>query len=107
MGLLIFIIKNIEDNYRIYGLVIVKTAKEFVVLDYGLSNATFEKPNHVVPHLWSFSENRIRKDKNGKEKWDVEILVLSNGKEEKTIRNESPTIAQVSIQKFKTRRTMY
>jgi hypothetical protein len=73
-------IKNIKDNDRIYGLVIVKTAKEFVVLNYGLSNATFETPNHVVPHLWSFTENRIRKDKNGKEKWDVEILVLSKRK---------------------------
>jgi hypothetical protein len=58
-------IKNIGDNYRIYGLVIVKTARKSVVLDYGLSNATFETPNHAFAHLWSFSENRIKKEKNG------------------------------------------
>jgi hypothetical protein len=39
-------IKSIGDNYRIYGLIIVKTAKKLVVLDYGLSNATFNTPNH-------------------------------------------------------------
>jgi hypothetical protein len=33
-------IKSIGDNYRIYGLIIVKIAKESLVLDYGLSNAT-------------------------------------------------------------------
>jgi hypothetical protein len=31
----------------IYGLIIVKTAKKLLLLDYGLSNATFETPNHV------------------------------------------------------------
>jgi hypothetical protein len=40
-------IKNIEDNFRIYDLIIVKTAKKSLVLDYGLSNATFETPNHA------------------------------------------------------------
>jgi hypothetical protein len=40
-------IKSIGDNYRIYGLIIVKTAKNLLVLDYGLLNATFETPNHV------------------------------------------------------------
>jgi len=39
--------KIIEDNYRIYGLIIVKNAKRLLVLDYGLSNATFEPPNHT------------------------------------------------------------
>jgi hypothetical protein len=40
-------IKIIGDNYRIYGLIIIKIAKKSLVLDYGLSNATFETPNHV------------------------------------------------------------
>jgi hypothetical protein len=38
-------IKHIGDNYRIYGLMIVKIAKK--LLDYGLSNATFETPTHA------------------------------------------------------------
>jgi hypothetical protein len=37
-------IKSIWDNYRFE---IVKTTKKSLVLDYGLSNATFEPPNHV------------------------------------------------------------
>jgi hypothetical protein len=37
-------IKNIGDNYRTYGLIIVKTAKKSLVLDYGLLDATFELP---------------------------------------------------------------
>jgi len=40
-------IKCIGDNYRIYGLIIVKTTKKLLVLDYGFSNAIFETPNHV------------------------------------------------------------
>ncbi len=48
-------------------------------------------------NMWSFSENRIEKWKNGKEKWYVEILDLSNGKEEETIENKSPTITKVDI----------
>jgi hypothetical protein len=39
--------KSIGDNYKIYDLIIVKTAKKSLVLDYGLSNATFETPNHA------------------------------------------------------------
>jgi hypothetical protein len=42
-----------KDNYRIYGLIIVKTEKNLLVLDYGLSNATFETPNHAFAHYWS------------------------------------------------------
>jgi hypothetical protein len=44
-------IKNIEDNYRIYGLIIVKTTKKSLMLDYGLSNPTFETPNHACPQM--------------------------------------------------------
>jgi hypothetical protein len=40
-------IKNIGDNYRIYGLIIVKTTKKLLMLKYGLLNATFETSNHV------------------------------------------------------------
>ncbi len=40
-------IKSIQDNYKIYGLIIVKIAKKLLVLDYGFSNATFETPNHA------------------------------------------------------------
>jgi hypothetical protein len=39
-------IKSIGDNYRIYALIIVKTTKKLLLLNYGLSNATFETPNH-------------------------------------------------------------
>jgi hypothetical protein len=45
-------IKIIGDNYKIYGLIIVKTAKNLLMLDYGLSNATFEPPNHAFSHTW-------------------------------------------------------
>jgi hypothetical protein len=44
---LMFMIKSIGNNYRIYGLIIVKTVKKSLVLDHGLSNATFETPNHA------------------------------------------------------------
>jgi hypothetical protein len=40
-------IKSIRDNYSIYGLILVKTANFLLLLDYGLSNATFEPPNHA------------------------------------------------------------
>jgi hypothetical protein len=41
-------IKSIGDNYKIYGLIIIKTTKKSsLVLDYGLSNAIFEPPNHA------------------------------------------------------------
>jgi hypothetical protein len=43
-------IKSIRDNYRIYALIIVETIKKSLVLVYGLSNATFELPNHVFAH---------------------------------------------------------
>jgi hypothetical protein len=39
-------IKSIINNYRIYGLIIVKIAKKLLVLDYGFSNVTFEITNH-------------------------------------------------------------
>jgi hypothetical protein len=40
-------IKIIGDDYRIYGLIIVKITKKSLMLDYGVSNATFEMFNHV------------------------------------------------------------
>jgi hypothetical protein len=40
-------IKSTRDNDRIYGLIIVKTTKKSILLNYGLSNATFETPNHA------------------------------------------------------------
>ncbi len=39
-----------SDNYRIYGLIIVKITKKLLVLNNGVSNATFETPNHVFAH---------------------------------------------------------
>jgi hypothetical protein len=51
-------IKNIDDNYRIYGLIIVKTTKKSLMLDYGLSNATFETPNHACPK-WCFLKHEV------------------------------------------------
>lgn len=51
--------------------------------------------------LWSLSENKIRKLKNGKEKSklveDVEILVLSNGKKEEVNDNKNPTVTKADI----------
>jgi len=44
------------DNYRIYGLIIVKTARKLLMLDYGFSNTTFEPPDHVfalIPNMMS------------------------------------------------------
>jgi hypothetical protein len=46
-------IKKIGDNYRIYGLIVVKIAKKSLVLDYRLSNAIFETPNHAFTHSLS------------------------------------------------------
>jgi hypothetical protein len=40
-------IKSIRDNYRIYGFIIIKIAKKLLILNYELSNATFETPNHA------------------------------------------------------------
>jgi len=39
--------KSIGKNNTIYGLIIIKIAKKSLVLDYGLSNVTFETLNHV------------------------------------------------------------
>jgi hypothetical protein len=41
-------IKSIRDNYRIYGLIIVKTTQKSLVLEYELLNAKFETLNHVI-----------------------------------------------------------
>jgi len=40
-------VKRIGDNYRIYGLIIVKTTKKSLMLDYKLSNVSFETPNRA------------------------------------------------------------
>jgi hypothetical protein len=40
-------IKSMGDNYRTYGLIIAKTTKKLLILDYGISDATFEPPNHA------------------------------------------------------------
>jgi hypothetical protein len=49
-------IKSIGDNYKIYGLIIVETAKKSLVLDYELSNATFETPNHAFTLCQTFEK---------------------------------------------------
>jgi hypothetical protein len=38
---------------------------------------------------------------------DVEILILSDGKEEEIIDNEGPTIIEANIHEYKTKTTMY
>jgi hypothetical protein len=48
-------IENIGDNYRIYGLIIVKTVKQLLVFDYELSNATFETPNRAFTPQVTFA----------------------------------------------------
>jgi hypothetical protein len=58
-------------------------------------------------NMWSLVENIIKKEKNGKEKWDVEILVLRVYKEDETIENKSPTITEVNIHEFKAKVTTY
>jgi hypothetical protein len=40
-------IESIGDDYRIYGLIIVKLQIVLLMLDYGLSNATFEPLNYA------------------------------------------------------------
>jgi hypothetical protein len=47
---ILLMIKNIEDNCRIYGLISVLNAKKLLMLDYGLSNVIFETPNHAFAH---------------------------------------------------------
>jgi hypothetical protein len=44
-------IKSVRDNYKIYGLIIAKTKKKSLVLNYGLWNITFEPPNHDFAHV--------------------------------------------------------
>jgi hypothetical protein len=56
---------------------------------------------------WSFSENRIGKEKNGKEKCHEKNLVSSDGEEEETIGNKSPIVTEVNIKEFKTKTIMY
>jgi hypothetical protein len=48
-------IKSIKDNCRIYGLIIVKITKKSLVLNYGLSNVTFEILNHAFTPLSSLA----------------------------------------------------
>jgi hypothetical protein len=45
-------IKIIRDIYSIYGFIIIKITKRSLVLDYGLSNAIVEPPNHVFTWKW-------------------------------------------------------
>ncbi len=40
-------IKNIRDNYRTYGLIIVKIAKKIVSVRLWTLRCTFEPPNHA------------------------------------------------------------
>jgi hypothetical protein len=56
-------IKSVGDNYRIYGLIIVKTTKKSLMIDYGLSNATCE-PNHVFAY--------------GESEFDQNVLIFHN-----------------------------
>jgi hypothetical protein len=44
-------IKIFGDNDMIYGLIIVKSVKKSLVLNYGFSHATFETLNHVFAHI--------------------------------------------------------
>jgi hypothetical protein len=50
-------IKIIGDEYRIYGLIIVKIAKKITNLDYELSNTTFELPNDTFAQSPNVSKN--------------------------------------------------
>jgi len=52
-------IKSIGDNYRIYGLIIVKTTKKLLMLNYGLSNAIIEPFNHAFTHF-----KKVREEQN-------------------------------------------
>jgi hypothetical protein len=44
-------IKGIGDNYKIYGLTIIKIAKKITSGRLWTFNATFEPPNHAFDHL--------------------------------------------------------
>ncbi len=50
---------DIKNNCRIYSLIIVKSTKKSLMLDYGFSNATFETPNHAFAQL-SFEINQFQ-----------------------------------------------
>jgi hypothetical protein len=83
-------------------------------LSFGCNeNTMLDLREHVASNfnLWFLNENRFEKEKNGKEKSmlieDVEIIVLSNGKEEETIETESPLVTKVNIQESKARAIMY
>jgi hypothetical protein len=43
--------KGIGDNYKIYGLTIIKIAKKISNGRLWTLNATFEPPNHAFAHL--------------------------------------------------------
>jgi len=47
-------IKSTGDNYRIYGLIIVKLVKKLLMLNYGFSNTTFEPLNYVFTYNTMF-----------------------------------------------------
>jgi hypothetical protein len=49
----------------IYDLIIVKTIKKSLVLDYELSNATFKPLNHVVTHMRNHMWNKYYKFHKG------------------------------------------
>jgi hypothetical protein len=59
VGLLIFMIKSIGDDYKIYGLIIVKIEKKSLMLNHGLSNATFETSNHTFALLKEHKELQV------------------------------------------------
>ncbi len=78
--MLIFFIKSIGDNYRIYGLIIVKTIKKLLMIDYGLSNATFEPPNHVFTHGESeFDQNVLTFCNNFRTEYEQHFEAYNEG----------------------------
>jgi hypothetical protein len=46
-------IKSIGDNYRIYGLITVKTTKKLLMLDYGFLNTTLSHITMLSPSCQS------------------------------------------------------
>jgi hypothetical protein len=77
-----------------YGLIIMKTTKKSLMLDYGLSNATFETPNHVFaleadkPNLNIVIRQLNKKDTKFQHQTQIYFLGLS--KKKRTI-NFCPT----------------
>jgi len=63
------LIKRTVNNYKIYGLIIVKIAKKSLVLDYGLSNVTFETLNHAFALIKVY--NFIFQNKPLNQKWEL------------------------------------